>query len=60
MRDIKGIHDLIMWGWTKLGAHACSHTRIFKTTIQLFVTFVFSVIDIIIVVHVELADFLSQ
>ena len=29
--DVKGRHDLITQGWTKLGAHACSNTSVFKT-----------------------------
>ena len=32
VRDVKGRHNLIMWGWTKLDAHAHSSTNIFKTT----------------------------
>ena len=31
MRDIKGRHDLITRGWTKLGAHARSNISVFKT-----------------------------
>ena len=25
MRDVKGRHNLIMWGWTKLDAHLVYH-----------------------------------
>ena len=36
MRDVKGRHDLITWGWTKLGSHARSRTSALKTTIVFF------------------------
>ena len=36
MHDVKGRHNLITWGWTKLGAHARSGTSVFKTTTVLF------------------------
>ena len=36
MHDIKGRHDLITRGWTKLGAHALSRTSVFKTTTVFF------------------------
>ena len=34
--DGKGRHDLIMRGWTKLGAHARSNISVFKTTTVFF------------------------
>ena len=36
MRDVKGRHDLITWGWTKLGGHTRSNTSVFKTTTVFF------------------------
>ena len=36
MCDVKGRHDLITWGWTKLDAHARSNTSVFKTTTVFF------------------------
>ena len=36
MRDVKGRHDLLTWGWTKLGAHARSRTSVFKTATVFF------------------------
>ena len=35
-RDVKGRHDLITWGWTKLDAHTCSSTSVLKTTTVFF------------------------
>ena len=34
--DVKGRHDLITRGWTKLGAHARSSTSIVETTTVFF------------------------
>ena len=34
--DVKGKHDLIMRGWTELGAHTCSRTSALKTTTVFF------------------------
>ena len=36
MRDVKGRHNLITQGWTKLGTHARSRTRVFKTATVFF------------------------
>ena len=36
MHDVKGRHDLIMWGWTKLLIHACSCTSAFMTATVFF------------------------
>ena len=36
MRDVKGRHNLITQGWTKLGTHARSRTSALKTTIVFF------------------------
>ena len=36
MRDVKGRHDLIKQGWTKLGAHTGSKTSVFKNTTVFF------------------------
>ena len=36
VRDVKGRHDLITWGWTKLGTHAHSSTSVLKTTTDFF------------------------
>ena len=36
MRDVKGRHDLITQGWTKLGTHTGSKTSVFKTTTVFF------------------------
>ena len=36
MHDVKGRHNLITWGWTKLDAHVRSGTSVFKTTTVLF------------------------
>ena len=52
VHNVKGRHNLIMYGWTKPGAHACLSTSIFKTTIVFFLgrygfsVFVFAVSDI--------------
>ena len=38
MRDIKGRHDLITQGWTKLGTHTRSNTSVFKSSFQVNMT----------------------
>ena len=39
MHDVKGRHNLNMWGWSKLGAHAHSSTSVFKTMSTVFLPF---------------------
>ena len=36
--DVKGRHDLITQGWTKLGAHACSNTSVFNNDARAYNT----------------------
>ena len=65
--DVKGRHDIITWGWTKLGVHACSHTSVsrplhssFQVSMAL-VCYLRLCSQRYIVVHVELINFfLSQ
>ena len=64
MYDVKGRHDLITWGWTKLGAHARSNTsilRLLECSFQVNMTLVCYLClcsQHYIVVHVKLVDFL--
>ena len=34
MCDVKGKHNLIIWGWTKSGAHIHSNTTVFTVFFQ--------------------------
>ena len=54
--DVKGTHDLITQGWTKLGAHTCS-TQAFLRLLQSSFQCYLRLFQCYRVVHEELVDF---
>ena len=64
MYDVKGRHDLVTWGWTKLGAYARSNTsiiRLLECSFWVNMTLVCCLClcsQHYIIVHAELGDFL--